>query len=315
MAKSRKKLFEDKRIKTFSSLKTKNKDWTHAKVRRFSHVVRHNRSGKLIEEWIPEYDIPIGYENPFETDVLVSDKKHCQLCDTNIINYGVILHLANKQFLIVGLECYVIYESDSDRALKLELLTRQKNEYVDGLLKIEKAKILAGVKKITDAGKRLNIDYRTHSDIVRDRWRSWSKVKFNNFVVKHASELDRIDYEPNEQLGIKPYHAFYKNILETINRSRLFVAVKDFIINNTDLDEWNIKYHVHYSYSCILDDKGNTILDKRAGIIKAINNLSIDNLKRGCKHVYNPIDNSNWKFDEKSSSFDYRFKGHVKVPA
>ena len=114
--------FAQKRVKTFDSLNTLPKDWIHAKIKSFKLKKVKNRKGDLIAHWIPLYQIPEGYTNPFDNDVLQSDWKRCQLCDTNIIRHGIILCEKTKQFLVVGLECYEVYETDDHKKLKLNIL-------------------------------------------------------------------------------------------------------------------------------------------------------------------------------------------------
>ena len=108
--------FAEKRVKTFSSLKTKPTDWVHAKVKTFTPFHKQRKSGIPILKWIPVYHIPDGYTNPFDRDADMTENKRCQICDTKIIEHGIITCEKTKQFLIVGKECYVVYESDSDKS-------------------------------------------------------------------------------------------------------------------------------------------------------------------------------------------------------
>ncbi len=188
MAKTRKNHFAEFRVATFNSLNSEPKEWTPAKVSKFIpffHKVK--KSGKMYEKWIPEYQIPKGYTNPYiKTDVVISAWKKCQLCDTNIIDYGIILHEERKMYLIVGKECIEKYEDDSTKQLKLHLLTENKKEFFTKLMIAEKAKI----KKLLDSYIKVNslnnwnsgkLNYKFYSHIQRDRWYNWSKTKFQQF--------------------------------------------------------------------------------------------------------------------------------------
>jgi len=238
---ARQELFEQKRILTFTGLKTKNKDWEHAKVINYSYNKRTNRSNKLIEEWIPVYKIPNGYKNPFESDVIHSKTKRCQLCDNPIINYGIIIHHTTKLFLVVGLECYELYEGDSDRRIKLQILMDCKKEYIEKLMVREKKKITSLNKKAEKSGliKKMGIsrwnfneknNYTCYSTIIRDRWLTWSKVKFNNFLVKYSSYFGNIGYLPCDELGMKNSLKYYRELAKAKIRKDT-LKFRDIVLN------------------------------------------------------------------------------------
>jgi len=206
--------FENRRLATFASLKTKNTEWKHAKVINFTYRSRTNRKGRLIEEWVPVYQIPDGYSNPLEKDVLMSGVKRCQLCDTKIVRHGIILHEVKQQFLCVGLECYEVYETDSDRRLKAELLKRLIEKKLKEVMDAEKAKITEAFKKFQANGYNRWVDYNIYATIVRNRWLTWKKVKFANWIAKNAGWLVKHGYTANPQLGSKHFLNFYRSAVQ-----------------------------------------------------------------------------------------------------
>ena len=173
--------FSMKRIAAFESLKTKPTDWVHAKVINYHLNVRKiKKSEKMMEEWIPEYSIPEGYENPLEKDVLSSDEKKCQLCDTAIYHYGILINESKKMWILVGLECYVVYETDDDREMKLRLLKQLKDGYIQDKIRTQKEILQAALKeKVLDPKVRpfendgyyfRDAWYKAYSVIKRDFW-------------------------------------------------------------------------------------------------------------------------------------------------
>ena len=73
--------FNDIRSNTFFELGTVATDWTIIHPVKFSRqvipIVKGKRKGTLIERWIPEYKIPDGFVNPFESDAFVNVNKKC----------------------------------------------------------------------------------------------------------------------------------------------------------------------------------------------------------------------------------------------
>ena len=114
--------FSEKRVRTFNSLDTNPDDWTHANIKSFKPIHGQRDSGNPFTHWVPVYKIPEGYTNPFGKDPEQYEHKRCQLCDTEIVSNGIILNEKTKQFLIVGGECYLVYEHDDTRHMKLQLM-------------------------------------------------------------------------------------------------------------------------------------------------------------------------------------------------
>jgi hypothetical protein len=220
--------WEQKRLKTFLSLKTKNTAWKHATVINYSLANVPNRKGELIEKWIPEYEIPVGYKNPYEKDVLNSKTKRCQLCDHKIIDFGVILHEEKKLFLIVGMECYFLYETDNDKTLRLRLLQQLMNEHIQAKIDEEKTIIngLFAAYETTLVNKDLRNTFPDHyigkdwytftSTIRRNQWSDWSRTKFFNFLIKNSYFFTRIGYQINEKIvPMKNVVKYYKTAFKT----------------------------------------------------------------------------------------------------
>jgi hypothetical protein len=237
--KSRKNHFEEKRLTTFTSLGTKNTEWVHAKVINFTLNIRKMKSGKLIEEWLPVYAIPDGFENPLDKDVLSSKDKRCQLCDTKLVKHGILLHEEKKIFLVVGLECYEVYEGDDDRELKLKLLQQLQHQYIQEKITIQKDILVALLKeKVLDPNIRPfdNTDYYQHqgwysvySTINRARWMGWSRTKFSNWLNNHAYYLATIlGYETDENLvGAKNRIKYWKYATSYKTRYALYSFCKE----------------------------------------------------------------------------------------
>ena len=243
---SRKNHFADKRIATFNSLNTEPKEWSHAPVKRFLpffHVTK--TSGKQTEKWIPEYAIPDGYKNPYlKTDVEISGWKKCQLCDTDIVDYGIITHDHSRQYLVVGTECYEKYEDDSTKDLKLHLLTENKKEFFTKLMSAEKEKIknlvTAYIEEKSKQNKHSDLNYNFYSTVIRDRWYNWSKVKFNNFIVKYATELWEVGYrEPEEKLSLKVVHKFFEDVALIKFKTEMFNLCRYTIAKNLGIEVGN----------------------------------------------------------------------------
>lgn len=237
--KARKNHFEEKRLTTFTSLGTKNTSWTHAKVINFTLNVRKTKSGKLIEEWLPVYSIPDGFENPLDKDVLSSKEKRCQLCDTVLVRHGIILHEEKKIYLVVGLECYEVYEGDDDRELKLKLLQQLQHQHIQEKISVQKDILVKALnEKVLDANVRPfeNADYyqaqgwySVYSTINRGRWMGWSRTKFSNWLNNNAYYLTTVlGYETDENLvGPKNRIKYWKSAAMMKTRYALYDFCKE----------------------------------------------------------------------------------------
>jgi hypothetical protein len=212
-----KQYFEDKRTKTFESLDTVAKDWEHATIVDFQPMVRLDEKTKAEKiRWIPVFTIPDGYKNPLKvTDEKNDESRHCQLCDHFIIDYGVILHHTKKYSLIVGMDCYELYEDDDARNVRLTLLERLEDEFFTKRLAEQKDRLRAELDTYLKTKKSdANIAYNFYSTIQRNQFVDWSKAKFYNFVAKWGHLCRRIGFEP-KMADITPtqYKKFLQNIL------------------------------------------------------------------------------------------------------
>jgi hypothetical protein len=223
-----KETYEKRRIESFLSLGTNNKEWEHAKVKDFVYSEKYDKKGELIEEWLPVYDIPVGFKNPYEEDVLTSETKKCQLCQHPIIYYGIILHREKNLFLVVGLDCYELYESDNDKKLKLELLCKLQSGWWEEKIREERDKIVDCIKKqenhnfyrelipenllyYTKEIKKYSI-YKAYWTITRSEWLRYSPIKFKNFIAKNAYFFNSIGYVPPKIFGAKFNKEYNRNL-------------------------------------------------------------------------------------------------------
>lgn len=211
-----KQYFEDKRTKTFASLDTVAQDWEHAEVKDFKPLIRVNEeTGEEKIVWIPEYTIPDGFVNPLkETDEQNDEHRHCQLCDHDIILYGVILNREKKYSLIVGMDCYELYETDDARNVRLTMLENISDEFFTKRLAEQKERCKAALAVYLETNKISTLDYAFYSILQREQTVDWSKAKFYNYICKHAANCRKIGFDPKlADLTANQYRKYLQNIL------------------------------------------------------------------------------------------------------
>jgi len=279
--KKRENPFARKRLETFTGLDTEPKEWGHAKVINYEPYFHTSKSGKLYERWIPEYRIPTGYKNPYDTDMIMSNHKKCQLCDTDIIDFGIILHPERNEFLIVGMDCYEIYEDDDSKRMKIELLLKEKKEFFTALMETEKGKIKSLMEAFNNKHKeveyhsRPNVNYRAYSVAVRNRWETWTKVKFNNFIVKYSNDLKKIGYqEPEKRLSMKTYIRFYKEIAKSKVQELMMELLKNRLV---ELGEDVTSTHWRYR-SNLYNSNEESFSYETTKQLQAVNDMDLDSI-------------------------------------
>lgn len=215
--------FNDVRSNTFFEMGTTANQWTFINPVKYSRklvpIQNGKRKGQLVERWIPEYIIPESYTNPFDDDCVFNDTKKCQLCNTAIQNFGVLIHDEKKLFLVVGTECEQKYMSDDDRKYRLEMLFGSKKEYIDSVMQKEKDLLKEVLSNHKDVYNRNSDGYKIITQLFpvfgtqmaarkiiswlnfqssRDSWRFWSFTKFSNTMVKYWRVSKALGYVPSE---------------------------------------------------------------------------------------------------------------------
>jgi hypothetical protein len=219
-----KQYFEDKRTKTFESLDSVSGDWIPAEVVDFKPVSRIDKKTKVEKwKWIPVYTIPEGFTNPLKkTDEQNDDDRHCQLCDHSIVDYGVILNHAKKQSLIVGMDCYELYELDDARNVRLTLLEKLEDEFFTKRLAEQKDRLRNTLAAYLKKNSTSGFDYRFYSTIQRNQVIDWSKAKFYNFVAKWGHFCRQIGFQPKlSDTTPTQYKKFLQNVLIDIKEKRI----------------------------------------------------------------------------------------------
>lgn len=204
--------FKEKRVKTFEQLGTEANQWVHAKVISFKPTIRKSKKGVMKIIWIPEYEIPEGYKNPLTRDQDFSDSMRCQLCDTKIIEQGVILHHDKKYCLFVGTDCYDIYETEDHKNIRLNLLSQIMDDYFNTQLAEVKKNFSTMIAAYRQKG--YDLEYKFYTTIARNRWVDWGRLKTYNFLAKYGWCCEKLGYTP--ELGVVFSFSQYKKYLRSV---------------------------------------------------------------------------------------------------
>ncbi len=135
------------------------------------------------------------------------------------------------------------------------------------------------------------------------------KQSFNNFIVKHHTDLWKIGYtNPEEKLSLKSYYNFFKDRAVAKVRSNLYLHCKDVLAKNLGVDQKRNSYYGYYrnSYSYnsyfqndIVSKKDNnyTFSSFIFNITKKIKKMGIENHKKILEDAFNAgsmVKNGNW---------------------
>jgi hypothetical protein len=210
----RKEFYEQKRLETFSSLKTSPKNWdaigVHSYVPMSYQVIKVKYPGNVYTEFKPIFNIPDGYKNAFNEDLTQDSDVKCQLCETHLVsNFGILANHEKKLWLKVGVECYDKFKNDDVKALNIKLFKNSKDDFYNNLMNDEKIRIYDLTMENVRKGMKIENSFYKH--ISRKRHVAQSKTQYTGWLKRNIYTLTQIKYFPDKRL----FTAFqYKNFVK-----------------------------------------------------------------------------------------------------